>query len=112
MTIDEAALAAELLARHGVTTTTRLAAIGIGRRAVDRLKRSGRLRSVGTACRRQHELAIDAGAPHGRRLRGVRRRGPVPDGGAGLGVPQDAASRRCARRHRRQQGASIRWRAR
>ena len=35
MIIDEAALAAELLARHGVTTTTRLAAIGIGRRAVD-----------------------------------------------------------------------------
>ena len=47
MTIDEAALAAELLARHGVTTTARLAGIGVGRRTVDRLKRSGRLRSVG-----------------------------------------------------------------
>ena len=47
VTIDEAALAAELLARHGVTTTARLATIGIGRRAIDRLKRSGRLAIAG-----------------------------------------------------------------
>ena len=34
MIIDETALAAELLARHGVTTSARLAGIGISRRAV------------------------------------------------------------------------------
>ena len=47
MAVDEQALAAELKQRHGVTTMTRLAALGIGRRAVDTLKRRGRLRLVG-----------------------------------------------------------------
>jgi len=44
MSIDEPALAAELLEHHGVTTAKRLAAIGIGRRTIDRLIRDGRLR--------------------------------------------------------------------
>ena len=47
MAVNENALAAELTQRHGVTTTARLAALGIGRRAVDTLKRRGRLRLVG-----------------------------------------------------------------
>jgi very-short-patch-repair endonuclease len=44
MALDEAALAAELTARHGVTTTTRLARLGIARRTIDTLKHRGRLR--------------------------------------------------------------------
>ena len=56
-----------------------------------------------TGCRRQHQLASDAGAPHGGRMHSVRRRGPVPDGGAGLGIPEDTTGRRCARRDPRQQ---------
>lgn len=47
MHINEVALAAELLARHGVTAAERLAAIGIGRRAVDTLVRHGRVRRPG-----------------------------------------------------------------
>jgi hypothetical protein len=47
MALDEAALAAELIARHGVTTTARLATLGIGRRTIDTLKRRGRLRLAG-----------------------------------------------------------------
>jgi very-short-patch-repair endonuclease len=47
MAIDEAVLAEELTSRHGVTTSARLDAIGIGRRAVDTLKRRGRLRLAG-----------------------------------------------------------------
>ena len=47
MALDESALAAELARRHGVTTMARLAALGIGRRTVDTLKRRGRLRLVG-----------------------------------------------------------------
>jgi hypothetical protein len=47
MSLEESRLAAELLARHGVTTTARLAAIGIRRRSIDRLKRDGRLVRVG-----------------------------------------------------------------
>ncbi len=73
MALDESALAAELLARHGVTTSTRLAAIGIGRRTVDRLKRSGRLRSVGQGVLAstawpstlEHRLAIACAATAG-----------------------------------------------
>jgi len=48
MSIDEAALATELLGRHGVTTAERLAAIGIERGAVDNLVRQGRMRRPGT----------------------------------------------------------------
>jgi len=47
VSIDEAALAAEILARHGVTTAQRLASIGIGRRSTDRLIREGRLKRAG-----------------------------------------------------------------
>ena len=47
MALDESALAAELKRGHGVTTMARLATLGIGRRAVDTLKRRGRLRLVG-----------------------------------------------------------------
>ena len=47
MAFDEGVLAAELRQRHGVTTTTRLESLGIGRRTVDTLKRRGRLRRVG-----------------------------------------------------------------
>lgn len=47
MSIDEAALAAELLARHGVTTNERLGRIGIGERAIDTLARNGRVRRPG-----------------------------------------------------------------
>jgi hypothetical protein len=47
MALDEVALAAELTARHGVTTTSRLARLGIGRRTIDTLKRRGRLRLAG-----------------------------------------------------------------
>jgi very-short-patch-repair endonuclease len=46
MSIDETALAAELRSRHGVTTTARLAAIGIGRRTIEALVRRDRLRRV------------------------------------------------------------------
>jgi hypothetical protein len=47
MPLDETALVAELTARHGVTTTARLARFGIGRRTIDTLKRRGRLRLAG-----------------------------------------------------------------
>jgi very-short-patch-repair endonuclease len=73
MAIDEAALAGELLARHGVTTTTRLAALGIGRRGVDRLKQRGRLRSAGQGVLAstswpetlEHRMAIACAATRG-----------------------------------------------
>jgi len=48
MSQHEAALAAEFVTRQGVTTTRRLARIGIGRRAVDALVRSRRVRRLGT----------------------------------------------------------------
>jgi len=48
MSWNEALLVAELNARHGVTTTKRLAEIGIGRRAIDGLVRRGRFRRAGT----------------------------------------------------------------
>jgi hypothetical protein len=48
MSHHEAALAAEFVARHGVTTTRRLRKLGIGRRVVDGLERAGRVRRVGT----------------------------------------------------------------
>jgi hypothetical protein len=47
MALGEVALAAELTARHGVTTTSRLARLGIGRRTIDTLKQRGRLRLAG-----------------------------------------------------------------
>jgi very-short-patch-repair endonuclease len=47
MSIDESALAAELLHRHGVTTVHRLARIGISERTVDRLVTAGRFRRGG-----------------------------------------------------------------
>jgi hypothetical protein len=47
MAVDESALAAELAARHGVTTAQRLARLGIGKRAVDTLVRNQRLRRSG-----------------------------------------------------------------
>ena len=47
MACDEASLAAELLARHGVTTRSRLASLGIGRRTVDALVRQGRFHAEG-----------------------------------------------------------------
>jgi hypothetical protein len=43
MIMDEAALAAELKRRHGVTSTRRLDALGIGKRSIDVLVRQGRL---------------------------------------------------------------------
>lgn len=48
MSDRERALAAELVARQGVTTTTRLARLGLGRRTVDTLVRTHRLRRAGT----------------------------------------------------------------
>jgi hypothetical protein len=47
MPIDEAALAAELTSRHGVTTMARLERLGIGRRAVDQLVVNGRFTRPG-----------------------------------------------------------------
>jgi hypothetical protein len=44
--MDEGALAAELSHRHGVTSTRRLAALGIGKRSVAALVRQGRLASA------------------------------------------------------------------
>jgi hypothetical protein len=47
MRANEAALAAELQSRHGVTTAKRLAALGITRRAIETLVRTHRLVRVG-----------------------------------------------------------------
>jgi hypothetical protein len=47
MIMDEAALAAELKRRHGVTSTRRLDALGIGKRSIDVLVRQGRLERAG-----------------------------------------------------------------
>jgi hypothetical protein len=47
MPVDEAALAAELMRRHGVTTMARLERLGVGRRIADDLVRKGRFTRPG-----------------------------------------------------------------
>jgi hypothetical protein len=73
MSIDEAALAAELQRRHGVTTTARLGSLGIGRRKIDTLKRRGRLLLAGAGVlvstswpdTLEHRMAIACAATSG-----------------------------------------------
>ena len=90
MALDESALAAELTQRHGVTTTARLAALGIGRRTVDTLKRRGRLRLVGQGC---------WSARAGPTASSIAWRSPAPSLVGSCASRQPASCGSCASRH-------------